>query len=446
MEKRHWVLLISVLSCLLLVLLSTALSGESAAAAIPNGRAGTITAGTADGSEMWGYVAVRPKANVFWWYYKSPETVSSSAKPWPTVLWLQGGPGGSGVGRGNFQEVGMLDTNLNPRNFTWLSKADLIFVGDTEAVADAIELLKALAGDIPMLPSSPLFLVGESYGGKHAAMIGVSVVKSINAGELNITLGGVVIGDGWISPGDFALSYPWSLSAVSRLDDNAVGKAIGMAVKVKQLMEVEQFTAAYRAWVDLLDLISIKSGGVNIENFMIDNNMGQLKSDLAERHLSSGSNNNLQASSSSSNTIDGIMNGIIKKKLKIIPEDLVWQSASLKVDELLSLGVNVTIYNGQVNKKYSYCLRIYSLDIICSTIGAEAWVRKLKWSGLHDFLIMPRSPLHFCHPYYLTNAFVRSYKNLNFYWVLGAGHMVPVDQPCTALHIIGSVTQSPADI
>lgn len=36
--------------------------------------------------------------------------------------------GGSGVGRGNFLEIGPLDVDLNPRNSTWLQKADLIFV------------------------------------------------------------------------------------------------------------------------------------------------------------------------------------------------------------------------------------------------------------------------------------------------------------------------------
>lgn len=36
--------------------------------------------------------------------------------------------GASGVGLGNFQEIGPLDVNLQPRNSTWLQKADLIFV------------------------------------------------------------------------------------------------------------------------------------------------------------------------------------------------------------------------------------------------------------------------------------------------------------------------------
>uniref|UniRef100_A0A7N0VBW6 Uncharacterized protein n=1 Tax=Kalanchoe fedtschenkoi TaxID=63787 RepID=A0A7N0VBW6_KALFE len=46
------------------------------------------------GGESWGYVQVRPKAHMFWWLYRSPyrQQLAASSKPWPTVLWLQGGP------------------------------------------------------------------------------------------------------------------------------------------------------------------------------------------------------------------------------------------------------------------------------------------------------------------------------------------------------------------
>lgn len=120
----------------------------------------------------------KTEAHMFWWHYKSPYRVEDPSKPWPIILWLQGGPvsihhmcvwvcvgvstfvlvsfvfytfvllsleyfffmdhcfnyfdlmkqGASGVGIGNFQEVGPLDTFLKPRNSTWLKKADLLFV------------------------------------------------------------------------------------------------------------------------------------------------------------------------------------------------------------------------------------------------------------------------------------------------------------------------------
>lgn len=64
---------------------------------------------------------------------------------------------------------------------------------DSQAAADVTELLKALVKEIPTLQSSLLFLVGESYGGKLAALIGVSVARAIRAGTLNLELGGKVV-------------------------------------------------------------------------------------------------------------------------------------------------------------------------------------------------------------------------------------------------------------
>ena len=46
----------------------------------------------------------------------------------PLVMWLQGGPGGSSTGFGNFEEIGPLTVDLKPRETTWLNEANLLFV------------------------------------------------------------------------------------------------------------------------------------------------------------------------------------------------------------------------------------------------------------------------------------------------------------------------------
>jgi len=43
-------------------------------------------------------------------------------------MWLQGGPGGSSTGFGNFEELGPLTVELKPRNTTWLRAANVLFV------------------------------------------------------------------------------------------------------------------------------------------------------------------------------------------------------------------------------------------------------------------------------------------------------------------------------
>nr|GMD67271.1 serine carboxypeptidase-like 51 [Ipomoea batatas] len=381
------------------------------------GGAGAKTAG--DGSEAWGYV--------------------------------QGGPGASGVGIGNFQEIGPLDVNLEPRNSTWLKKADLLFVvvgtgysfvedtkllvkTDVEAATDLTTLLIKVFNKDVNLQKSPLYIVAESYGGKFAVTAGLSVLKAIEAGKLKLKLGGVALGDSWISPEDFVLSWGPLLKDVSRIDENGLEisnscltkhvSENSIANQIKKKLVGGQFEEATTLWSKLEDVISAYSNSVDFYNFMLDSDQELLSTtsqSLAMKRYKSylGS---LKASPGSEGDLDSLMNGAIKKKLKIIPPHFEWgeQSGSVfdtmagdfmrprinEVDELLSKGVNVTIYNGQV-------------DLICATKGTEAWVQKLKWEGLKTFKSIDRTPMY-CGNDQTTRGFTKSYKNLHFYWILGA--------------------------
>ncbi|EOA28419.1 hypothetical protein CARUB_v10024625mg [Capsella rubella] len=431
-----------------------------------------------DGSESWGYVEVRPKAHMFWWHYKSPYRVDQDpSKPWPIILWLQGGPGASGVGIGNFQEVGPLNTFLNPRNSTWLKKADLLFVdspvgagysfveenekelyvkSDEEAAKDLTKLLQQLFNKNHTLSQSPLFIVAESYGGKIAVKLGLSVFESVKSGQLKLHLGGVVLGDSWISPEDYVFSWGHLLKYISRLDDNGLVLSNSLAEKIRKQIKNGDYVGATLTWMDLETLISNKSNFVDFYNFLLDAAMDpvSLTTSLETKKKSnrikkySSYLNGLRSLSDveeQEGDLNTLMNGVIKKKLKIIPKDLIWGNSSNDVftamyaafmkpviedvDELLAKGIDVTIYNGQ-------------LDVICSTSGTEAWVHKLKWEGLREFKKMEREPLY-CESDKATRGFTKSYKNLHFYWILGAGHFVPVDEPCVALNMVGEITKSP---
>ncbi|XP_022753785.1 serine carboxypeptidase-like 51 isoform X1 [Durio zibethinus] len=424
-------------------------------------------------SEEWGYVQVRPKAHMFWWLFKSPYRVEQPSKPWPIILWLQGGPGASGVGIGNFEEIGPLDTNLKPRNSTWLKIADLLFVDnpvgtgysyvedaellvktDDESATDLTTLLMELFNTDESLQKSPLYIVAESYGGKFAVTAGLSILKAIEAGKLKQKLGGVTLGDSWISPEDFVFSWGPLLKDVSRLDNNGLEKSNSLAEKISQQLKDGEYTEATNTWIQLESVIGAYSNSVDFYNFLLDSGMspvalttsafsnGIFAVNRYSRYLSS-----LRVSPGNDDgDIDSLMNGAIKKKLKIIPANVSWggQSDSVfwylagdfmkpriaEVDELLSKGVNVTVYNGQ-------------LDVICATKGTEAWIDKLKWEGLQDFLNKERIPLY-CKDDQATKGFFKSYKNLHFYWILRAGHFVPVEQPCVALNMARAITQSPA--
>ncbi|PIA43536.1 hypothetical protein AQUCO_01900137v1 [Aquilegia coerulea] len=415
-----------------------------------------ITAGTEDGSEQWGYVEVRPKAHMFWWLYKSPYRVEDPSKPWPIILWLQGGPGASGVGLGNFLEIGPLDGNLKPRNSTWLRKADLLFVDspvgtgysyvddvydrslpvktDVEAAIDLTTLLKEVFNGNESLQQSPLYVVAESYGGKFAVALGLSALKAIEAGELNLKLGGIALGDSWISPEDFVLSWGPLLKAVSRIDNNGLNASnrfkmhlFAVAQMIKQQLAEGQYTKAEHSFFLLEEVIGNNSNFVDFYNFMLDfdNDPIEGTTNEASRRTSTERYSKYLDSSRSLSTSDDLptlMDGVIREKLKIIPTNVTILRCTyarfskkksinfhstflLQVDELLAKGINVTVYNGQ-------------LDLICSTPGAESW------EGLKTFLSLDRSPLYCGGDDSVTQAFLKSYKNFHFYWILGAGHFV----------------------
>ncbi|CAL0304044.1 unnamed protein product [Lupinus luteus] len=430
---------------------------------------------TQDESEQWGYVEVRPKAHMFWWLYRSPYRVEDPSKPWPIILWLQGGPGASGVGIGNFEEVGPLDTFLKPRNSTWLKKADLLFVDnpvgtgysfvedsdlfvktDEEAATDLTTLLIEIFNRDDRLQKSPLFIVAESYGGKFAVTLGLSAFKAIEDKKLKLILGGVALGDSWISPEDFVFSWGPLLKDLSRLDENGLQKSTSIAQRIKQQLQDGKFVDATNSWDELEGAIITNSNNVDFYNLLVDAGSDSVTLSAVELGLSREismkrysqylTSMRSRSSPGGDGDLGELLNGPIKKKLKIIPENVTWGGQSdevftflqgdfmkpriNEVDELLAKGVNVTVYNGQV-------------DLICATKGTEAWLRKLKWEGLQNFLGKERTPLY-CGSEKKTKGFFRSYKQLHFYWILGAGHFVPTDQPCVALNMIGAITQSPA--
>ncbi|KAL6858752.1 hypothetical protein ACP4OV_017754 [Aristida adscensionis] len=447
----------------LLALLLLPFCAAAAAGVFPTAAAaaGAVAGGTPDGSEEWGYVQVRPKAHMFWWLYHSPRRVENGSAPWPTVLWLQGGPGASGAGYGNFMEIGPLDGELRPRAATWLAKADLLFVDnpvgtgfsyveggdrrlmartDDEAARDLTALLACLYRSNARLRGSPLFIVAESYGGKFAVTTALAALQAIRQGRLQANLAGVALGDSWISPLDFVMSWGPLLYQVSRIDENGLQQTNVVAAKIKEQLQNQQFEEATDSWGELENVVLRSSNDVNFYNFLKDDapeaatataeQSPEKRRSLASFRRTYGRSGYLSskaAMAASDGGYPGVMDTVIKEKLGIIPKNFSWGEQSddvfaalsgdfmkpriHEVDQLLKLGVNVTIYNGQ-------------LDVICATKGTLDWVAKLKWDGLKNFMSSPRTPIY-CDKEGKTGtqAFVKSYKNLKFYWILGAGHM-----------------------
>ncbi|XP_053563329.1 retinoid-inducible serine carboxypeptidase [Bombina bombina] len=414
--------------------------------------------------EAWGYVAVRSNAYMFWWLYHADHPTKAYTEL-PLVMWLQGGPGASGCGFGNFEEIGPLDTDLKPRNTTWLQAASLLFVDnpvgtgfsyttdssafakDVDTVAaDMIVLLKEFFNSKPQFQEIPFYIFSESYGGKMAASISLALYKAIQTGSIKCNFGGTALGDSWISPIDSVLTWGPYLYSISLLDEGGLAEVQKSANEVLGAMKQGQYVRATELWSEAEDVIEDNTDGVSFYNILTKDSPMKENPYLINqklKNLSLGKLYHRHVLAMQRTNLGELMNGPIRQKLKIIPKNVVWggQAADVfssmagdfmkpvidTVDELLAANVNVTVYNGQ-------------LDLIVDTVGQEKWVKQLKWPNLNLFEKQKWTALHVCPKSTETAAFYKSYENFSFYWILKAGHMVPSDQGEMSLKMLRRIT------
>ncbi|XP_059804125.1 retinoid-inducible serine carboxypeptidase isoform X2 [Hypanus sabinus] len=417
-----------------------------------------VGAATSGARQDWGYVSVRERAQLFWWLFYSEREAGGNSSA-PLVLWLQGGPGASGCGFGNFEEIGPLDVDLNPRNYSWVQAASLLFVDNPvgagysyttdsgafakdldTVVKDMMVLLQNFFQHKPEFQNVPFYIFSESYGGKMAAAIGLELLQAVLHKKVKCHFAGVALGDSWISPLDSVLSWGPFLHSMSLLDDRGLDEVGAAAAEVQAAIEAGHYQQATELWAQTEDVIERCTAGVNFYNILKERSPEQSPRErshhmvsLFQRHVRPLQHRSLAE----------LMNGPIRKKLKIIPDFVEWGGQANEVfrnmegdfmkpvidtvDQLLAAGVNVTVYNGQ-------------LDLIVDSLGQEAWVRKLKWQGLPVFSSQQWTPLYTkSHPT-STAAFYKHYHNFGFFWVLKAGHMIPADQPEMALQLLRVVT------
>lgn len=112
---------------------------------------------------------------------------------------FEGGPGMPSTGYGNFIEIGPLDLNLKPRNHTWTKHFNVLFIDNpvgvgfsyidnnqtylaktTEEVGkDLVVFLESFLKTNKEFETVPLYIFGESYGGKMTVEFAHQLTKVI---------------------------------------------------------------------------------------------------------------------------------------------------------------------------------------------------------------------------------------------------------------------------
>ncbi|GMT22364.1 hypothetical protein PFISCL1PPCAC_13661, partial [Pristionchus fissidentatus] len=237
-------ILFRMLLILLCILASNVAFAAPRASDTVNTFAGPITY-----NEDWGYTTVRSGAHSFWWLYAADKTDNNR----PLFLWLQGGPGSSSTGYGNFQELGPKTMDGSDNEGTWLQLGDLVFVDNpvgagfsyvesddkyTTNVAqignDLVSWANVFFSVHPEYRKRPFFILSESYGGKMAAEFAAQLQIAINSFVVPLEkFKGVGLGDSWISPMDYLNSWGKYLYAQSYLDEQQLNRINNQAASLQ---------------------------------------------------------------------------------------------------------------------------------------------------------------------------------------------------------------------
>lgn len=318
------------------------------------------------------------------------------------------------------------------------------FVPLSEITDDLTVFFIAFLEKFPVFKEVPFFIAGESYGGKMAAAFGSALQDLIHDGKIQCELTGVALGDSLISFQEITLSYAPYLFSLSLLDQKDFLRVQKLGKEVVKATDDGDFDKAMDLTDQLMDLIGHVTDNVDVYNALRHNQPDSSMMHLAWQRYAKLSNNQIfthYLMRSQSDPLAKLMNGPIREKLGIIPDNVTWGGQSGMVSEtqrndipssvlsdvgkLIRGGVKVVVYQGQ-------------LDMICGTLGAESWIAKLDWDGLPWFLNSSRKPLY--APSKLakkeTGAFLKNYKNFELYYILSAGHMVPIDAPEMALEML----------
>ena len=278
---------------------------------------------------------------------------------------------------------------------------------------------------------------------------GVALYHAIQAGTVKCNFRGVALGDSWISPVDIVLTWGPYLYGLSLLDDKDLQLVNHAAQATAEAFAKGQYKNATELFDVTEKVIAKTTDNVDVYNVLRHNvpsdavqfqSPGNTAGNTARDRLYARHVGRLYTS-----PLRELMNGPIRKKLGIIPDNVIFggQSADVythleedfmkpvisDVSKLLNYGVKVVIYEGQ-------------LDMICGTLGADKWIAKLSWKGLTEFQNTNRVPLY--PPSGLkdrqTGAFYKAYRNLELYYIMKAGHMVPADNGEMALEMVKRIT------
>ncbi|XP_075236310.1 retinoid-inducible serine carboxypeptidase-like isoform X2 [Lycorma delicatula] len=395
---------------------------------------------------------------MFYWLYYINTVKESEATKHPLVIWLQGGPGASSTGYGNFEEFGTLYKNLSERESAWTKHVNVLYIDNPvgsgfsyvkneslyvktnhDIAVDLVTFTKEFYKNFKKFSKTPLYIFTESYGGKMTVEFAYNLYQEIKKHKLKINFKGIALGDSWISPVDSCLTWAPYLLNIGEIDMEGYNEINNVAQKLKSEVESGQWFQATDSWSDLESVVKMTSPGIDFYNILYgsDDDDAVLSNDLKDQN----NNEKKLFLYKFSQGLKSIMDQVHDTFKSVIPSSVEWNSQSTYVFDYLreDFMKPVTNYVEKLLNETNLQVVVYSgqLDLIVDTPGTLNWVERLHWPGAEKWKKADRTSLKVESK---QEGFVKTYDKFTFYWINRAGHMVPTDNPYGALEMLKQVT------
>ncbi|CAD0199722.1 unnamed protein product [Chrysodeixis includens] len=369
--------------------------------------------------QAFNYVNVREGAHMFYWLFYTTATENYTERP--LIVWLQGGPGGSSTGIGNFEILGPQDVYLQERNYTWVNNFNVLFVDNPvgtgysyvedlkfltvtndEIALDFVALMRGFYENHPEFNSVPLYIYGQSYGGKMAIDMAIRMREAEQEGTIGSNLKGVAMGNAWISPVDATLTWGPLLLAAGLVDQEGHDAIQAAAEEAERLFNAGDYVGSTAQWANTQGAVFQHTTSVDFYNILTKMQVGLSDTTRSAYELSREMliDNIPYASQGKARqeviNLNHFMNNDVRQALNI-PDHVTWGNQSNAVFNYLRGDFMKPVTDGieKLLNETDIILTKYNgnLDLICDTPGQLLWVDRLKWHGAEAYKQAPRLPI-----------------------------------------------------
>lgn len=367
-----------------------------------------------------GFFPIGTRGSLFYWLFESRGNPATD----PLVIWLTGGPGCSSeiaifIENGPFN-ITKSNNSLITNPWSWNTNANVLYIDQplgtgfsTANVVDETEaeiaehflvFLNEFLQGFPEYVGRDFFITGESYAGHYIPSIASYLITQ----QLSLNFVGVAIGNGLVDPYQQYPQYAVFAHENGLIDDSAFTKAKAAFVVCQTLIKTGANKIAYDTCELAVDSILGNPPKWNVYDIRLPCSTPPLCYDLSFVDTFLTQSSVLQALGVSGRPwaeCNDTVNSALQSDYII--------DYSGDIAKILAAGKQVLVYSGDK-------------DFICNWRGGEAWTNNLDWPSQSIFAGLNYTIFEGYGEY-------KYYNNLTFFRVYDAGHMVPMDQPETAL-------------